>query len=103
MEDLFRLNEQRHQIVVELKVVLQSVQAYLKLDKKHRLYKDIASFIKGKSLFKSCNTYVRLFLIQGALNIVGQQQPMLLISSEDRKRKPYALPVQLVLYVGMSE
>lgn len=51
VEELSRLNEDGRHIVVEMKVVVQSMQGDVRLGKCHKLYKigiRLASFIKGK-------------------------------------------------------
>ncbi len=53
VEELSTLNEEGRRIVVELKVVVQSMLSDEKVDKRHKLYKigiDLALFLKGKSI-----------------------------------------------------
>ncbi len=57
-----------------------------KVDKRHKLYKigiDLALFLKQRTA--ATHAYA------------------ILISPEDRKRKPYTLPVQLIPHVGMGQ
>ena len=111
VEELSRLNEEGRRITVELKVVLQSVQVDLKVDKKHKVYKicmDLASFIKGESIV-IWNYTIHVWLPSIYIGYFKHRRTAathayaILISPEDRKRKPYALPVQLIPYVGMGE
>ena len=91
------------------------MQTDVKVEKSHKLYKigmDLTSFIKGKCVFSFGELFqllilqLLIFLLTGYFKhrrTAATHAYAIIISPEDRKRKPYALPVQLIPYVGMGQ
>ena len=109
VEELSKLNQEGRHITTELKVLKDGISSSQRIDFNRKVYtigKSLTSFIKGRPSCTVCST---VLFIAGSVPIgcyrhcrtAATHMFAILISADDRKHKPYALPVQMVSYVGM--
>lgn len=95
VDELGRLSESGRKIVVEMKVVLDTVQNHYCEYESRNVPRQLATIrARSASFLKDATRYHRV----AATHIF-----VIMISPEDRSRKPYALPIQCLPYVGMPE
>ncbi len=95
VEELLRLNREGRCILIELKVLLDVMIEQTGLD----ILSKVSLLRMHMHVPCAVCTYVGVYRHR---QTAATHFLAILISSDDRKHKPYALPVQMVLYVGMS-
>ena len=95
LEELKHLNDEGRRLKVDISVALDVIHMPVRLQREHNLAKKLtnirstlSAFVKGLYRFKRTPAS-HIFVV--------------MISSAQRNRKPYALPIQCIPYAGMKE